>query len=190
MKTIVFLLEEPSAKEMIEAILLNLFPDGGIEHHCISFEGKRDLENQLVRKIRFWNKPNTCFLIMRDQDSEDCRSVKENLKQLVLQTGKEAFCIIRIACHELESFFLGDLEAVEQGLGLEGVSKHQNNKKYRNPDNLANAADELKRLNQGHYAKVSGARQISPYLKLDGSNCSTSFNQFIAGIQKALAKLD
>ena len=188
MRTIFFLLEEPSAKDMIEAILPRLLPND-VAHKCISFEGKRDLEKQLVRKIRYWNTPNSCFLIMRDQDSEDCCAVKEDLRQLVLQTGKIDYCVIRIACHELESFFLGDLAAVEQGLGLSNISRRQNSKKFRDPDNLANAAEEMKKLNKGFYSKIDGAKKISPFLKLDGSNRSTSFNQLIRGIYKAIAKL-
>ena len=44
--------------------------------------------------------------------------------------------LIRIACHELEAWYLGDLAAVEQGLELKKLGKLQNQRKYRNPDNI------------------------------------------------------
>lgn len=59
-------------------------------------------------------KPDSVFLVMRDQDRADCRDVKARLQDLVRATGKQDKTLIRIACHELESFYLGDLEAVEK----------------------------------------------------------------------------
>lgn len=189
MKTIVFLLEELSAKIMLNAILPKLLPED-VDYKCISFDGKQDLEKQLALKIRAWLAPNTCFLIMRDQDSENCLHVKERLAGIVAQTGKARFCVIRIACHELESFFLGDLAAVEQGLSLDRLVKKQNSKKFRNPDALANPSEEIKKLNHGAYPKIKGSEMISPHLKLDGSNRSTSFNQLLKGICKAINTLE
>jgi monomeric isocitrate dehydrogenase len=91
---------------------------------------------------------------------------------------------VRIACHELESFFLGDLAAVEQGLGISGLSRQQNNRKYKVPDNLANAPEELKKLTKNKYQKISGSQSIAPFLRIDGSNRSTSFNNLVRGIKK------
>ena len=53
MKTLVFLLEEPSAREMLKGILKKLLP-GDITPQYMVFEGKRDLEKRLVRRIRGW----------------------------------------------------------------------------------------------------------------------------------------
>lgn len=67
-------------------------------------------------------KPDSVFLVMRDQDRADCRDVKARLQDLVRATGKQDKTLIRIACHELESFYLGDLEAVEKSrLGMRGL---------------------------------------------------------------------
>lgn len=111
MKEIVFLLEEPSAKVMLEIILPKLLDDS-IGFKCISFEGKQDLEKQLVRKIKCYQNPEARFIVLRDQDSACCHDVKSNLVRLCEQTGKLAHCKVRIACHELETFYLGDLLAV------------------------------------------------------------------------------
>ena len=89
--------------------------------------------------------------------------------------------LVRVACRELESFYLGDLAAVEKGLGLKGLKKKQQGKKFRNPDALGNPANELFRLTRNTYDKVSGSRAIAPYLNLE-INCSTSFKVLLSGI--------
>ena len=101
------------------------------------------------------------------------------------QTGKKKYCLIRIACHELESFYLGDLQAVEQGLKISGIATLQKKAKYRAPDSLANAADELRHLTKEQYQKIDGSRSISPYLQLD-KNQSASFGFLLSGIRKLL----
>ncbi len=185
---IVFMLEEPSAKFMLQVIVPKIIPEH-IHVQYVSFDGKTNLEKELERKLRWWLEPDTCFLIMRDQDLEDCCVLKERLLKIVEKSGKENVSVVRIACHELETFFLGDLAAVEKGLYISGIAKKQSAQKYRNPDEIEKPSDEIKRVAKGCYSKIQGAKQISPYLKLDGSNRSTSFNQLILGIQKAIAKL-
>lgn len=59
--------------------------------------------------------------------------------------------------------------------------------KYRNPDALANAADELKGITKREYQKIDGSRRIAAHLKLDGSNCSRSFNALVSGIRQLAA---
>ena len=110
---IVFMLEEPSAKSMLQVIVPKIIPKH-IQVQYVSFDGKTNLEKELERKLRWWLEPDTCFLIMRDQDLEDCRVLKDRLLKIVEKSGKESVSVIRIACHELETFFLGDLVAVEK----------------------------------------------------------------------------
>jgi hypothetical protein len=84
----------------------------------------------------------------------------------------------------LESFYLGDLEAVAKGMLLHNLQKQQNKQVFRNPDALPNPSQALKILTNKQYQKISGSRQIAPFLKLDGSNRSHSFNCLLQGIQK------
>ena len=81
------------------------------------FEGKRDLDKRLGRKIRGYRKPGAQFMILRDQDSGDCMAIKQQLRGLIPE-HRHNDCVIRIVCRELESFYLGDLRAVEQGMML------------------------------------------------------------------------
>lgn len=184
MMTLVFCLEEKSAKEMLQGILPKLLPEH-VAPRFIVFDGKQDLEKQLVHKMKHWNKPDSRFIVMRDQDAGDCRKIKDNLLKKCHEAGKPD-AVVRIACHELESFYLGDLKAVEQGLELTNLAKLQNSKKYREPDNLANAAQELLRLTK-NYDKVSGSRAIGKHLHLDG-NCSRSFTVLVKAIRDIVAE--
>lgn len=99
-------------------------------------------------------------------------------------SSKRRNTLIRIACHELESFYIGDLEAVERGLPIENLSEKQNSRLFRDPDRMANPAEILARVSGQSYQKIQGSRNISPFLKLDGSNRSTSFKNLISGLQK------
>lgn len=183
MISLLCLLEEPSAEEMLKAVLPRILPET-VDVVYMVFEGKQDLEKRLEMRLRGWQRPDTLFLLMRDQDSGDCLQVKKELADKVRASGKADSTLIRIACPELESFYLGDLCAVEQGLKLHHIAAKQQKRKYRTPDQLSNAAEELGKLTGNRYQKKLGAREIAPYLKLDGSNRSHSFNMLISGIRK------
>ncbi|MFA7605617.1 MAG: DUF4276 family protein [Rhodocyclaceae bacterium] len=182
MSTLVFLLEEPSAKAMLEGVLPRLLPRQ-VEVQFMVFEGKQDLHKQLPKRMKFWQKPDTRFVVMRDQDSGDCRLIRQELLALCAQAGRPD-ALVRIACHELESFYLGDLLAVEQGLSMKGLSKQQESKKFRAPDMLSNAAEELQKLTLGRYQKLAGSRAIGPLLDVGGKNRSHSFNALVEGIRR------
>jgi len=183
MRFLICLLEEPSAREMLKGILPRILPENVYVQYVV-FEGKQDLEKQIERRMRHWRKPDSVFLIMRDQDSGDCMVIKKNLLNKVISSGRQDAAMIRIACRELESFYLGDLEAVETGLAIDGLGKRQEKRKYRFPDSLSNAAEEMSKLTDERYQKVAGSRAIGPYLKIDGSSKSHSFNVLLNGIKK------
>ena len=183
MKTIVFCLEEPSAREMLKGVLPNILPDT-IHPHYIVFKGKQDMEKQLKKRIRGWCQPNTQFVVMRDQDSADCRDVKEKLVGLCRDAGQPD-ALVRVACHELESFYLGDLAAVEKGLNVSNIARRQNSSKFRDPDHLVNPDKEMERITANKYQKVSGSRAIGPHLQLN-DNRSKSFMALITGIKQLM----
>jgi len=186
MKRLVFLLEEPSAKEMLKAILPRVLP-GDIYPEFKVFEGKQDLEKGLTRTLKAWRIPNCAFIVIRDQDNGYCMDIKQKLNNLCQQANKDNV-LVRVACRELESFYLVDLRAVEKGLQLSGLAIKQNKRKYREPDRLGNPSLELEQLTSGVYQKVSGSRAIAPHLNMEG-NKSNSFNVLIAGILKLAATL-
>ncbi|CAK8725337.1 DUF4276 domain-containing protein [Candidatus Electrothrix laxa] len=180
MTTLVFFLEEPSAKEMLLGILPKILPEHVVPRFIV-FEGKQDLEKQLVRKLKLWQLPDSRFIVLRDQDAGDCRKIKENLREKCKEAGRMD-TIVRIACHELESFYLGDLQAVEKGLAMSGLAKRQNQRKFRQPDNLPNPARELTMLTKKSYQKIAGSRAIGRYLHPE-NNRSNSFNVLIKAVR-------
>lgn len=82
--------------------------------------------------------------------------------------------MIVFLCEELESWFLGDLAAVEAAFPASRATRSTYTAKYRNPDLLTNASDELARLT-GVYGKISKAKAIARHLE-PARNTSPSFN--------------
>ena len=187
-KELVFLLEEPSAGAMLES-LLPRFLDNRIVSRMVPFEGKQDLDKHLVRRIRGYQNPAARFIVLRDQDSHpDCIKLKQRLCDLCSQSGKMTACLVRIACRELETFYLADLAATEIALGLTGLTRHQNNRKFRAPDYLGSPSGELHTLTRGKYQKVSGSREIGKHLNLNNQR-SASFHNLVTGIRRMEAEL-
>lgn len=183
MKELVFLLEEPSAQDMLQGLLPRLLPDG-IGFRCIPFQGKQDLEKQFARKIRGYQNPEARFIVMRDQDNHpDCRALKTQWVDKCLESGKANLTLVRLACRELESFYLADLAAVESGLGISGLQKHQQGRKFRTPDTLGSPSAELKQLTKGLYQKRGGSRAIGAHLDPDNTR-SDSFRNLVSGIKR------
>lgn len=182
MTTLAFFLEEESARHMLEGLLPRLLPQG-VHVRYIVFEGKQDLRQQLARRLRGWRAPDTRFVVLHDQDSSDCRTLKEELQAICRQSGRPE-TLVRIACRELESFYLGDLEAVEQAFGLSGLTRQQERRMFREPDSLNNAAQELRKLTGGTYQKLRGSRDLGVRLRVDGGNRSVSFGHLLEGIQR------
>ncbi len=183
MKELVFLLEEESAKVMLESLLPRML-NAEIKPRLLAFEGKQDLEKQMVRKMRSYLNPRARFIVMRDQDATpDCRVAKEALLARCAEAGRQGVALVRIACHELESFYLADLAAVEAGLGMNGLAKHQSTAKFRDPDALQNPSKKLLVLTKQRYQKVSGSRVIGQHLDV-GNERSSSFKNLIAGIKR------
>ncbi len=170
---IVILCEERSMRDTLAILLARHYPHlvEGIHWQIVFFQGKADLEKNFIAKMRSWSHLSPHFIILRDNDGADCTIVKERLRKRAHTTGKPYH--IRLVCQELESWFLGDLLAVEAAFPTSNASKFLNTAKYRNPDRLTNASDELARLTQV-LGKTSKATAISPHLDLD-RNTSHSF---------------
>lgn len=182
MREFVFFLEERSAKEMLNGLLPKILEQAPFR--CIAFEGKQDMQKQLEKKLKNWRNSNACFIVMHDQDQADCLLVKQSLTEICRSAGKPN-ALVRIVCRELESWYLGDLRAVESGLGLKNLARHQRGKKFRDPDRLQNPKQELKKLTEGHYGQILGSREIGHHLSLE-DNLSTSFKIFLAGLNRLL----
>ena len=176
---LVFLLEEPSAREMLKGLVPRPLSPNVVCHFMV-FEGKQDLERNLRRRLRGWLRPDSAFVVIRDQDSSDCKQIKRTLARKCVDSGKPD-ALVRIACRELESWYFGDLAAVERGLGLDNLVRLQRQRKYRVPDEIQNPARELAKVTRNAYQKVAGSRLIGPELSQSG-NTSRSFRVLLNGL--------
>lgn len=83
----------------------------------------------------------------------------------------------------MESFYIGDLRAVEAALGLTGLVRHQGAARFRDADRVESPSRELAKLTHGTYQKVSGSRQLGPHLDLANER-SASFKNLLAGVRR------
>ncbi len=180
---LVFLLEEPSMKIVLDTILPNILPEG-TAFTTIKHYGKSDLEKSIPIKLRAFQKPGVKFIILRDQDCFDCMELKQHIIGLC-EEGRRPDSMVRIVCHELEAWFLGDLAAVERAFNIRGLGARQNEAKFRDPDRMSSPAHLLGTIVSG-YQKISGAREISKEMNVN-QNRSKSFNVFIAGVLRLVS---
>jgi hypothetical protein len=186
MKHLVFLLEEPSARDLLEGFLPKLLTHEDLRRHYMIFEGKQDLERNIPRKLRRWNLERSAFVILRDQDAAQCTAVKSRLSELAAESGRERI-LVRIACHELESWILGDWVAVAQAFEKPRWKDQSRSALYADPDRLSNPVQEL-RKHLPEYQKRDGARRVGPLLHPD-RNRSISFRVFCDGVQRLVQQL-
>ena len=183
----IFMTEESSMEVALKNILPKisiLFTDNRI-FRIIPHQGKQDLERSLPTKLRAYKDNKFIqhkFIVVRDKDSGNCSKIKENLNQICINQDRNDV-LIRIAIHELESWFLGDLIAIDNAYNTK-LAKHQNVKKFRNPDKLANPSQELSKILNMN-SKISWSKKISKEMNID-NNKSLSFNYFISGVRRLL----
>ena len=144
---LVFLLEERSMKVLLDIILPRILPDG-VTFQTIPHQGKSELEKSISTKLRAWNEPNVAFVIVHDQDSNNCVDLEN---------------------------------AVSKAYGKD-LTSLKNKKKYRNPDQIENPKQELKKIIP-QMGQIEGAQRIAPHMNV-ANNTSYSFNVFLQGVQR------
>lgn len=165
--------------------LPNYFQDFFEKTHWVVFDynGKSDLEKSFPRIMKQWHEPGSRFIVLRDNDGSDCRLLKQRLSALVPAQNQPH--LIRIVCQELESWFLGDMQAI--GEAYPASTRHDQFKSLskRDPDGLTNAS-ELVRSLTGTGAKRLRATEIAKKMRAS-SNRSASFQVFLSGLQRLRA---
>lgn len=178
MSELVVLTEEPSACDLLEGLLPRLLP-AGWTFRCIPFEGKQDLEHRGPRLVRAWLVPGSVFVVLRDQDSGDCRAVKQHLQRIFQAPGR-SLPLIRIACRELEAWIAGDLQAFAAEFDAAAARRATGKAKFRDPDALGAPVAELRQFVPA-YQKRDGARRMGRRLD-PATNRSHSFGVFCNGV--------
>jgi hypothetical protein len=178
MNKIVFLVEESSLKEFLDSYLPRFLPD--LDFLCVKHEGKQDLEKSIPRKLRAWQQ-QAQFVVVRDNDGADCKVLKARLLELCTQANRPD-TVVRLACQELESWYLGAPEALARAYEQPGIAEIGRKAKFRDPDALGNPSHELSRLIP-EYRKIDGARRMGQAMPTDATaNRSRSFQVFVEGV--------
>lgn len=181
------LVEEPSIKEVLAVVLPQILPQGWVyeENWFIrKHNGKSDLRRSIPIKFRAFSQSsqNVGILIVQDQDANDCVKLKQELVELC-QSNNTKPCpyLVRIVCHELEAWYFGDPDAIEQVFGHKFKADAYRNKSIcKKPDDVITPKKRLKSI-VGDYPQVATAKEIGIHMDVD-SNSSESFNQLKRGI--------
>jgi hypothetical protein len=182
--------EEPSAKNVFEALLPKLLPDG-VYFRVYPHQGKQDLEQALKKALPQISRiPGSRILITRDQDQSDCREVKSKIANLVNETCACPYAI-RILCKELEAWFLGDLEAVEKAYPRFKAAQHIGKADLREVDKIVAPNKFLLKIipeyaGRDNLPKLETSDNIAPFMNIE-SNSSQSFNHTIGAIKNLIS---
>lgn len=179
MSRIVFLVEERSMKLLLDGLLPRLMP--GRSFVCIPHEGKQDLEKSIPRKLRAWREPGARFVVVRDNDGNDCYKLKQRLVGLCNDAGCHN-ALVRIACQELEAWYFGEPAAMAQAFENPMLNGIGNKARYRDPDAIMQPFREIVKL-VPEFQKISGARKMAAWLSRD-RNQSRSYQVMMEGIER------
>ena len=182
--------EEPSAKLVLDVLIPKIIPEN-VSFQIYPHQGKKDLEHAIKTTVPAISKiQGARILIVRDQDSGDCKKVKQHIENII-QGKSNAPTLVRIVCRELEAWFLGDLNAISQAYPRVKPQHHINKANFRNVDVIQNANEFLLAIipeynKRESLPKLEVAESIAPYLDIK-NNMSTSFKHFISGVEKLLS---
>lgn len=181
---VVFLVEEVSMADFLEELLPRLVP--GLAFLCVSHDGKSDLEESLARKLRSWRTPHVRFVVMRDQDREDCHAVKAKLNDLCALGGRPD-SLARVVCRELEAWYVGDINALAEAYpdAARRVRTSLGKRRFRDPDSVVQPANALAQLIPAFQKRIA-ARAMGKLLSRD--NRSRSYQVFLAGVDRLYAE--
>ena len=170
-------------KVLLDGLLPRLFPD--LQFLCVPHQGKDDLEKSIPRKLRGWREPGVRFVIVRDNDRGDCLALKDRLRELCSDRSERDW-LIRIACQELEAWYLGEPDALADAFGKDSLRRIGSRARFRRPDAVPHPADALTSL-VPKFQKVSGARLLAKHLTRE-RNRSPSFQTTLAGIERVASR--
>ncbi len=171
-------------KVFLEGLLPRLFPQ--LDFLCVPHEGKQDLEKSVPKKLRAWRESGVNFIVLRDNDTGDCGALKQKLTTLCRSGGRED-SLVRIACQELEAWYLGEPDVLAAAFGNDKLRGLTTRARFRDPDAVVCPSGALKELVPG-FQKVSGARTMAPLLTRE-KNRSRSFHVLLEGIERVASMM-
>ena len=213
MKHFEILVEDTSGKQMLEILFMNEFGISGqkITYRIISYKGigrlpknlkvsddpaKRQLLTQLPRLLEGYGKSFIGFpayiIVIIDNDKHDCKKLKNELCQTAELCYPKPNVFFRIAVEEIESWYLGDKDAITKAYtnaNRELLNAYKYDSICDTWETLADIIEKggrkaLKKLSYQEIGikKSNWANQITPYLQIS-SNLSPSFQCFFRKLQ-------
>lgn len=203
---LIFFTEEQSAEAALSNIIPKIIDTNEHSFQIITHNGRNDLMKKLPNKLKAFlqsNQPDEKYIILVDRDSNDCKMIKNQLEEIALELGigtktnpksDGTFKVVnRIAIEELESWFIGDQQAIETAFpGINSTFFSQ--QRFKDPDSIkGGTCENFERLlrRAGYYraglAKIDAARKVSEYMN-PLLNKSRSFQCFLEGVQSILAQ--
>ena len=187
------LTEEPSIKIVLDVLLPKLLPTD-VYFRVYPHQGKQELEKALRSIVPTLSRiPGSRILIVRDKDGHDCRILKQELVKIVALTCQSPYRV-RIVCRELEAWYLGDMDAVQEAYPRFKADNHRNKQLFRDVDSLSNPVQILLQHipdyeGRKNLPKLETAERIAPHLIIE-RNQSVSFQQFIRAVQQLTSPAD
>ncbi len=111
--------------------------------------------------------------------SVTCRALKKALRELC-GANHRPDALIRIACQELEAWYLGEPDALAEAFERDALRNLGRRARFRDSDAVVRPSDALEQL-VPEFQKVSGARRMARHLSRE-RNRSTSFQMLMEGI--------
>ncbi|MDM8560670.1 DUF4276 family protein [Candidatus Parabeggiatoa sp. HSG14] len=168
---IVFLVEDYSMRKFLEGVLPRL----GFEEHLFEIKhhrGKEDLISHLDNTIPTLSKRAQQIIVIIDRDKQDCIALKNKIKEKMVRCSCEYK--VRIACYELEAWFLGDMEAIAKCSPRFKANSFQGKKKYRDVDNIEKPSSVIEQIvpdwKNRHVSKPKFAEEIAYVVSLEKQN--------------------
>lgn len=201
--TLEFLVEELSAKQVLDRIVPRVCP--GVAFEVRAFQGKPDLLRKLPQRLAGYSawapQSDVRVVVLVDRDTDDCMQLKEQLEAIVagarLRTPRTALegeridMITRIAVEELEAWFFGDISALRAAYPRIPVTL-ADRASFRTPDAIAGGTAEALELvlkRAGYYStglpKVTNAELVAQHMDVDVNN-SSSFIAFRDGVRRLI----
>ncbi len=178
--------EEASFEKFARLLFTRLIPD--VDVRIYPHQGKQDLEKALRTTVPTISKmPGARILVTRDQDSDNCRTLKKRLLELIANQCSCAFKI-RIVCRELECWMLGDMEAIAKAYPRFKPEQYRHKADFREVDLIADAPDRLLRMipelkQNRSLPKIAFASKVASHMDID-INTSGSFKHFVMAIRQ------
>jgi hypothetical protein len=189
------LVEEPSMEAFLRELLPRMLgPDASFQIY--PYQCKDDLLNKLPARLRgyaSWLPATSRIVVIVDRDDDDCSDLKMKMEKVAKDAklrsrtsiaNKNWQVVNRIAIEELEAWYFGDWEAVQEVYPRVGANIPKK-EAYREPDGILGGTWEaFERVLQkaGYFKnglrKMEAARAIGKQIDLQ-RNRSHSFQVFM-----------